>query len=472
MDKNFLNNLKNKYKELPEGTNEETIKIKIIIKFLEQLGYNENYFSYEENPYKKTKDKKVDISISINNKEKDTFYIEVKKKNHLLTDYDIRQITSYLHDRHIEWGLLTNGNHYILINDKLDALPDQKVILNYYLCDIPNHISRKNNLSMYHFLKCDSIFITKITTYYLVWKEFLLKNTFPPSSLLQYSSAYDMFVKYLINKKNIYNLNYFNINNFKSFINHMNESKNNKYKKESVISKFNYLLKFTNFLEDNKKIAENTFKNFDINNYIHELNLTEKKAKQKQNIKPEEIELMFKYYENKRNYERNKLLFILVLYGLDLNDILNLKDSQIDFNHDKILINNKKYPLTENIKILSKNIINDKKQRKIKCEYIFYAKRKGEYKHIGYNLLNDIVNRNFDKLNLENDRITQLNIQFIKSSLIKKLYSQQFTLEQISYFTNLSISSVVSYIDENLIKKRGALIMKDLEAKHPFTKFI
>ncbi|WP_346878993.1 type I restriction enzyme HsdR N-terminal domain-containing protein [Clostridium sp. UBA7791] len=472
MNKKILNELKVKYRELPEDTSEENIKIKIVIKFLELLGYDENHFYYEENTNKKIKDKQVDITILTNNKEKDIFYIEVKKKNHMLVDADIRQISSYLHDKHIEWGLLTNGNHYILINEKLDVLPHNKDIFSYYLCDIPNNISRKNNLDTYNFLEYDSIFETKITNYYLVWKEFILKNTLSSSSLFQYSSAYNMFIKYLIMKKNVYNLNYFNISNFKSFIEDINETKVNKYKKDSVLSKFNYLLRFTNFLEENKRIAENTFKNFDINNYIDELNLTEKKSKQQQQIKLEEIELMLQYLNSKKNSIRNKLLFLLVLYGFESTDIILLKDSQLDFKHNKIIINKKKYPLTENIKKLLQDIIIEKKQNKIKCEYIFYTKYQGGYKHISRSVLNDVINDSFNKLNLDKDRALHLNIQFIKSSLIKNLYFKNYSLEEISYFTNLSISSIVSYIDEKEISKHSIPIIKDINLKHPYSKFI
>ncbi len=468
----LLKDLKKIYEGLPLDTTEENIKIKIVIEVLEELGFDKKTFSYEECPNENIKNRRVDISIHINNKNNDMFYVEVKSKNHKLTDKDIEQIVSYLHKKNLEWGLLTNGNHYILVNDKLNTTPSNKKIFDYYLFNVPTEISAKNNNYLITFLNIDSLFTTKITNYCLLWKEFIIATTLTPKSQVQYKSAYDMFIKFIINKYNCYNPNYLNINNFKYFIDAINKEKSNKYKKQSVKSKYRYLLKFSNFLEEERKIAENTFKNFNIDEFINELDLKQKKQDKIENIKPEEINLMLNYFDSRKFATRNKLLFLLVLYGLDFNDIINLKQSHFDFKKNKIIINDRKFPLPDNIKSLVQEIINEKKKNKIKMEYLFFTKYENGYRKVGYALLNDVINRNFNNLPLPKERTLQLNIQFIKSSLIQELYKSGYNIEEISYFTNLSFHTISSYLDEEEVIKRGSHIITKLTNKHPYSKFI
>jgi len=475
MYKKSLEDIRLTYKKLPLDVNEETIKIKVVLELLKVLNYNDDDFRYEVNTNKKCKDKRVDISIPIFNKEKDTFYVEVKRKNLELLEEDIRQIVSYLHDKHIEWGLLTNGNHYILINDKLDAPPSEKVVLEYFLVNIPTGISRTANKSVYEHLKLESIFINKTTNYFLLLKEFWLdsikKSNISSSSKAQYYSACIMFINYLISTKKTYDINNFNIINFKDFIISTNDIKNNKYKKHSVISKYNYILKFVNFLESRNKINFNSFKNFDINDFIATLDL-KSNTPLESSITNEEVQLILNYYNTQSNATRNKLLFLLILSGLEIDDILELKDDDIKFQSNHIKVKNKKYLLTKNMKPLFEELIKYKSANKIRCDYIFYRKYNGKYKNFGYTTLNDIINVTFSKLNLDNDRKQQLNIKSIKASLIRELYKTGYSLEEISYLLNLSIPSIITYLDEKDIMQKGLGSLKKVEKNHPYINFL
>ncbi|WP_315114503.1 type I restriction enzyme HsdR N-terminal domain-containing protein [uncultured Clostridium sp.] len=475
MREKTLDDIKLAYKRLPSDANEETVKIKIILEFLNLLNYNSDDFSYEVNPNKKYKDKRVDIGINIRNKEKDTFYIEIKGKNLDLFEEDIRQINSYLHDKNISWGLLTNGNHYILVNDKLDTLPDQKIVLEYFLVNIPTNVSKRNNKLMYEFLTLDSLFIKRTTNYYLNWKEFDLdvidKSGMSNSSKLQYWSAYNMFVKYLISSFDSYDLNYFSISNFKKFINYLNNKKDDKLKKDSVLSKYNYILKFVNYLEDTSKISLNSFKNFDIKNYITEIDLKRKKKTNELYLENIQIEAMLNNYNDKSNSSRNKLIFILILLGFKINEIINLKESDINFKKNIIEVNKKTYLLTEPMKCLVNNIIKEKKKLKIKCSYIFCTKYDSKYDKLTRSTFHNIVNNKFDNLNLEEDKKKQLNMQFIRQSIIRKLYESGFSLEELSYLFDLNISSIIKHIDENLIIKRAEKAIPRMYNKHPYKEF-
>lgn len=468
----LIKNLKKIYESLPDSTSEENIKFKIVAEFLEELGFDKNTFFFEESPSINVKNKRVDISIYIQNKNNDIFYIEVKSKNHDLTNKDIDQIVSYLHKKNIDWGLLTNGNHYILVNDKINATPADKAVFDYYLFNLPPGTAAKNNDYLINFLKIESLFESKISNYSLLWREFSIHSGLSPKSQIQYKSAYDMFIKFIINKYGYYNINHFNIRNFKLFINASNSQKSNKYKRESVKSKFRYLLKFTNFLEENRKITENTFKNFNIDEFIEELDLKQKKKTKIDPITQDEINLMISYFDSKKFATRNKLMLLLILFGCDSDDIINLKDSHFDFKKNKIIINNIKYSLPQNIKSLAQEIIQEKKSNKVKFDYIFYTKYKNCYKKCEYTLLNEVINKTFNKLPIPKERAQQLNIQFIRESLILNLYNSGFTIEEIKFFTKLSFHAIASYLDDEIVFKTGEKIVNKFPHKHPYYSFL
>ena len=227
-----LKEIKDIFAQLDNDTNEETIKRRVVEPLLTYLGYNDDWFYYEEHPTN-ANNKRVDISIHIENNLKQVFFIEVKRKNNIITPNDITQLTNYLNDKNLEWGLLTNGNKYILLNNEIKAPSSKKVVLEYSLFynKIDNKISISKNDNNLKFLTKESLFDTKITEYLCLISEFLLgfeqntKKYNVSGSKAQYESAIYMFIEYLIRKEHFFNLQYINSSNFTKFLNELSNNK-------------------------------------------------------------------------------------------------------------------------------------------------------------------------------------------------------------------------------------------------------
>ncbi len=116
-----------------EDFNEANIKMKVVSPFLEILGYPFKWQFYE-NPVIKG----VTISdITIKMNSKVILFIEVKKsftgKSYLK---DLHQLISYLNDKNVEWGILTDGKDYILVNNDIEGECKDKEILRYNIFEV------------------------------------------------------------------------------------------------------------------------------------------------------------------------------------------------------------------------------------------------------------------------------------------------------------------------------------------------
>lgn len=108
LDLDFLQQMYDKFK----GTSEENIKIHVVTKFLEMLGYDPLEFHYEHSKYHK--DGRADIAVKID--EMNYLYVEVKASDKKLGEKWQSQLADYLFERNLSWGILTNGKNFILFN--------------------------------------------------------------------------------------------------------------------------------------------------------------------------------------------------------------------------------------------------------------------------------------------------------------------------------------------------------------------
>lgn len=481
MKKYNLDSLLDRYDSL-EDQNEENIKIKIVYPLFVLLGYNEENFHFEYPTYEGRK--KVDISIY--NKDRSNFlFIEVKNGEKDLTDRDCIQLTNYMNTQNIEWGVLTNGNCYILFNNSISGTSTEKEVLRCYLKP-PSNRTFVNDLYVAKFnsnnmmcLTYDFLYLNKCTYYFKNLTEF--KNSFnkkynsnDKGSFRQYKSILYGFINYIIDKYKSYDLSFISpyaLNNFLLEDIKKKKISNQRYTEsiETIVNKYNYIKGFCETLKNNRQILSNPFENLNEEKILSDFSLSSKENNYKLLEDGEIIEIL-NSYKSENNSLRNSLIFLLFLYtGLDIKEIKNLKDNDVNINSKVIYVNNRSIPLTNNILDLLKKYKNYKKINKINCEFLFYSKYRGKYNKLNDVSFNRIISLQAFKTNLDSERKKLITPSFIKESLIKKMFKNGFTIEEIKYLTGLSLTSIGNYITDNDIANKVEL--KNFYRRHPYKAF-
>ncbi|MCR1974974.1 site-specific integrase [Clostridium sporogenes] len=238
---------------------------------------------------------------------------------------------------------------------------------------------------------------------------------------------------------------------------------------ETIVNKYNYIKGFCEILKNNRQILSNPFENLNEEKILSDFSLSSKENDYKL-LEDNEIIEILNSYKNENNSLRNSLIFLLFLYtGLDIKEIKNLKDNDVNINSKVIYVNNRSIPLTNNILNLLKKYKNYKKTNKINCEFLFYSKYRGKYNKLNDVSFNRIISLQAFKTNLNNERKKLITPSFIKESLIKKMFENDFTIEEIKYLTGLSLTSIGKYITNDDIANKVKL--KNFYKRHPYKAF-
>ena len=136
-----------KYVRKAKGKCEENVKNKIVITFLELVGYDKIYdMDFEHN----VQNKKADIAIMLDGKPK--MLIETKDIDEDLNNH-INQGLAYAYGKGIEWVVLTNGIEFRIYKSFVAGLePKDRLLFKTNLIDLPktfdtiNDLIGKNNL--------------------------------------------------------------------------------------------------------------------------------------------------------------------------------------------------------------------------------------------------------------------------------------------------------------------------------------
>lgn len=470
IDNERLNQIRKEYLELSNESTEEDLKIKVVIEMLELLGYSKNLMHFEHTERFKNR---TDIYIEY----KDTsLYVEIKRKKHNLTSSDFHQLANYLNQDGYEWGILTNGDYYYLINNKIKSGTSDKIVINYKLIYEWKHSRNKdNNNKFLKYLHINNLATKKSTHYYYYYALFESSCKLPVNSLKQYESAIFNFFDYLNENYIICDDTLLSSSRLEEYLDYLAKEG---FKNTTILNKGRYISSFIKYLEDKDShiLSSKNFANYNIENYI------EKKECSYNEIKPitaDEIKKLFSYYStlDEFSYIRNKLLFELFIYTCpNIETIKKLKMSDINIKSDKatILINGFKYILPENIR---KDFIkyNDfRKAKKINYPYVFYVVYNGKYKLLGNVTINNIINVSFSKLDgISEERRKELGIRNIQKSTILRMIDSGFSLEELYLLTGNSVSSLFRFLNDSTFKKRSQSLNKKLiNNNHPYSDIL
>ncbi|MCI1478246.1 MAG: type I restriction enzyme HsdR N-terminal domain-containing protein [Clostridium beijerinckii] len=478
--------------------NEATINEKIVIPFLEYIGYKKEWGT----PLKRIDaEDECDRLIRCPNGNK--LIVEVKSKNYELNDKAKRQLDRYLNSEGIDWGILTNGNQYLLMySDLKDIKPHEKYCLRYDLICEKFHITSKsmNNLFLNYFTY-DYLFQRKATRLFAEFQRFKIKSLSSSSSISikQYESANFNFFNYLSKDNNsIVDLADLKSRNLTKYFKNLLENK--KLSKQTIINKFRYIKSFVDFLEKEDILLDrNDFTKVSEEELIKELDLSSAE-KEIAPITLDEIESLLKLQENdSKNGLRNILVTQLICYlALSRESLINIKDTDIiaydkknkkkitskdikkqnfdDIEMYYLKINNICVKLPKSMTKTLTAYIKQRKNDRIKFNDFFYSQYTMDnqrFKKMTVSTINQIINDSFNKINsISEERRKHLNYSLLRTSVIKLLY-KNFSLEELSKFTCLNVDTLYKYlIDSDLLKTKVDKVYTKLFNDHPLNEKI
>lgn len=465
---NDVFNLINKSIKKVSNLNEENTKQHIVIPVLNLLEYESECFIFENRDGHKNKI--VDISWI---KDNDILYIEVKRADYDIKNSDVKQLTDYIIAKNINWGILTNGKRYILINKNIECIGyGEDISLDRIVLDVDG--SNKNKKTYLKYFSKRYIFDNKHTNYFrdiAQFKSYFLAEK-KEGSWIQYKSTLNNFVEYLIEKYENYRpLNSISFVDFKDYWKHKlvsnDEIKSIRtykaqyahvsslfytlHEKEKITGKNNFAYITTKeveesyyFLFNRESIIENKF-------VLNELNIKE----------------AINVLNSKRDDNRNIIILLLAVYcGITRSDIESLKWEDLDLKKGKIKFKNRTIPLPKTIKDRLDILSKDYKNKKIKTSNVFCKYYEKKYTAITVSSINSI----FDTL--KEKFWSKCSLERICSTLIPMLYKSGYTIEEISYLTGKSLSILEKIIPYDEMIKGINLDKPHKERIHPFANIL
>lgn len=466
-----IENVLNNYLSLPKDANEENIKIHIVLEILEFLGYKKGSFEFEYSSISG----RCDILIKITNT--DRLIVETKRKNYSITEDDCIQLCTYLTTQNIEWGILTNGNEYFLINSYIKGTPKQKICLYCQLLYEQStnmwNLSKKYNYLLLDYLSLDNIFKKHSTKYFTYYSSYInnYDETRTLQSIKQYSSSIFRFINYISKNYNYCDEGLLSMSTLTQYMN--DYCKNKSYKKDTIINSCRYLISFLKYLELNSILQTKYFVNFNYNEFLSILEFNDTCSKS-DSISIEEAQLLLNYFDNSpRNFAglRNKIILNLLLYvAPSIDSILNINTGDIDFKRGFIKINNINVPLNPKLKDDLFIYLKERNKLKPKINNLFFTKYRNKFNTLSSFTIINNINESFNQINsLTDSRKKDLNISNIQRSVIENMLKNDFSLEEISIITGKNISSLSKYLTDDILKKRLKNINKSLNSKkHPY----
>ncbi len=263
------------------------------------------------------------------------------------------------------------------------------------------------------------------------------------------------------------------IDEFEKFLRHDINIKNEKKKKvvstETFKNKYSHLramlrelkkqqyIPSHNFEEKRDKLIER-FENITIEkdtSFLNEAN----------------IETILRYIGENDNALRNKVIFLFCIYmGLERSSLVDLKINMIKDN--KIIFGSRKIPLPRQLCDLISQLILENSKKKIRGIHLFYSKYDGKFSPMKENTVNYVFN-SFSKIDESNVKWKVFSPQYIRNNLIKRLYKNNYTIEEISYLTGMDLHNISKLISlEALYEKVNLTQGTRARRKHPFEKFL
>ncbi len=456
----LIKEIRDKINTLP-NLNESNIKNHVVIDiFLERMGYARSMCNFEENCRNDFADFFIKISKNKN------LIVETKNGYNDLSEKDIYQLVKYLTSRNEEWGLLSNGFRYILINNNIKSLDTSKNNLSdKIVLDIS--INKKTDVKYLKYFSKKSIFEDKTTYYFVHIAQFKsYASSISKSSWSVYKSTLFNFFDYYANKNGYkYYSNDINepltkidIEDYFEFIENkmMNQKGNRKLNsKETIKDNYSYFSSFFKVLKKFSYISDHNFK-YSRKEILAKYDDTPK-IKKEHHLTNDRFEKALIYIHYHKNSDRNTVIFLLcAYYGVERSLVNNLKWDQIDMQHKTIKFDKRTIEMND-LMIMSLNNIKNINGRK-KNEYVLLKCCKNGYERANVGVINSVFN-DLQHIDESDTAWKCFSPRYVRGCLIKEMFSNGYFVEQILYEVDLSLSQLCEYVPNddifNLGKKRA-----------------
>lgn len=454
----LLNDVKLKIKTL-KNLNEYNIMQHVVIDvFLERMGYSRSMCDFEAN----CKNDFADFAIKIS--ENKSLYVEIKNGYNDLTDKNIAQLLKYINIMGGEWGILSNGFRYILINNNLKSLDESKTKLaDKIVLDIS--VNKSTDIKFLKYFSREKIFENKTTSYYVHIAQFRnYKIWTDGNSWASYKSTLFNFFDFYADKKG-YKVHsndltepltkidiedYFDYIEFK--INKQKNSSKQVNSKQTINNSYSYFTSFFNTLKNYSYISDHNFK-YSRKEILAKYDDTPK-IKSEHYLTDDRFNKILEYIYSHNNSDRNIVIFLLcAYYGIERSRVDNLKWEQIDINRGTIKFDKMTIKIN-NLMMLCLNNIMKKQNNSKKNKYVLLRKYKNRFEKAKVSIINLVFNdlQNIDKLD---PAWKHFSPQYVRDCLIKEMFKCGYSIEQIVYETNLNLLNISPYISYDDIFMRG-----------------
>ncbi len=433
--------LKKAYKLIKESqsTLEENIKIHLVRDiFLKSLGYDISLSKciFEQKKANTYADivQMVDDNIGL--------IIETKSYDYIIRDKDIMQLANYIRNRGVEYGILSNGKEYLLINTNIrteanfnnDMLKNQ-VVFWFNIFDTKS--KKYTHHDFFDLLSIESMFHKKITNYYRDIAQFkALKFPVENQSWYSYKSTLYRFFEYYSKVSKRYSpgvLENINIFDFEKFIDYKKQLSNDKFVSDATINNnYSHISSMLNTLTESEFGCINK-NHFDKGRGKSLADIVSGfSSKNYQPIDNKTLSQAVDYYLKKDKGIRDLTIFLLCCcYGMERPRIQKLKWSEVrcktnNIDFTDIKIEGRILPLNPLLKHCFQQIKKSQENLSLKIDFVFVVPYKGKYSHISTAVINTVFNQ---LVNISDDeKWLKFSPQFVRISLMKNFMIMDFPL--------------------------------------------
>lgn len=449
--------------------NEETIKIKVVRPWLiQKMKYSSLEDKYEYHTEKDRSDIIFDNILVVEVKSHITVDIE---KNNLS---DVAQLIKYLAQKNIEWGILSDGYRYILINNKIDGDLQYKIVF-----DISTQ--KKAFQKLIKYFSYENIFVNKKTQYFAdiaQFKAYSVNEKISKKSWIVYQNLLFNFFDFYCQTHDYRTLSsdkheplsQIRVADFLDFINYRmdNRIKGRQISsKETIQNKYSYLFSFLSTLEKYNYIRSHQFQSRNISLQDYE---DTPKIKNHNYLSSEKFDQILTYLYNSKNNYRNTAIFLLcAYYGFERSEVNDLRWENINFKTNTITIGNRKRKMTDMLCMCIQELQKAQKSLRRKQEYVFAIYRNGKYSKITPSIINDVFN-NLVRIDPDDTTWEAFSPQYVKSCLIKTMFDNGYSIEQIVAEMDMELLQILNYVSIDTIKAVGKVRMNH-KSKLPVNPF-
>ena len=194
-----------KYRTLVDSRineSEDDLILHAVMPLLNDLGYELDYCKIQKRAVMTGKITDIFFHDAKDNK----LIVEVKKATEKIDKKHLFQLSAYLNSLEVEWGIITNGYEWILLNNKiketdLRGLQDRIV---FHVDLRKNRVGPSNGNNIKKFCY-EWVFKSKISYYYKLlqqYKVYLLNQGRLESSFNTYRGTLNRFINYMIYRYN------------------------------------------------------------------------------------------------------------------------------------------------------------------------------------------------------------------------------------------------------------------------------